>query len=98
MPHLAKISPFATPRPSGLIVVLQHGWVMFHRVDGPQFDGVAFKLNGASHLARGIGATDMGGTRLHTTRWRRGAHPRQELTGVRRQAKTTTPQLKLRWR
>ena len=35
----------------GLIVVLQDGGVMFHRVDGPQFDGVAFKLDGAAHLA-----------------------------------------------
>jgi hypothetical protein len=52
----------------GLIVVLQDSGVMFHRIDGPQFDGVAFKLDGASHLARGIGATDIGAARLHTPR------------------------------
>lgn len=30
-------------------------WVELHRIDRPQLSLVAFKLDGAAHLARGVG-------------------------------------------
>src|SRR5439155_10809074 len=80
----------------GLIIVLQHGGIMFHHRDGPQFDRVAFKLNGAPHFVRSIGPADIAGLCPDTACWRRHAELGQQGTGGRRQGQPTAPSLELR--
>src|SRR4029450_12621846 len=42
-----------------LIVVFQYRRIVFHCIDAPQLDRVAFELDGDAHLAAAIGATDV---------------------------------------
>lgn len=53
----------------GLVVELQNLFVMFHLVDGPQFDLVALELDGQPHFSARISAADVIGTPLYATGW-----------------------------
>ena len=80
----------------GLVEVLEHLGVVLHRVDGPEFDLVTFKLDGRAHFATRIAAADVVGTALYTPCWGGRTQARNQVTGCGRQLETLTPLLKLR--
>jgi hypothetical protein len=68
---------------------------MFHRVNGPQFDRVAFKLDSHTHFATRIAAADILGTALDASRWGGCTQARNQVTSRGRQLEPLTPLLKL---
>ncbi len=51
-----------------LVVKFQRKWIVFHRVDGSQFDTVTFKLNGHAHFSARVNAADIRAATTHAAR------------------------------
>src|SRR2546425_2115085 len=92
---------WATGRPlvmefelAGLIKKLQHRSIVLHRIDGPQFHQMAFKLDTHAHFSAGIGSADIQETPLDSASRRRRTKAKEEVTRGSRKLKPITPLLK----
>src|SRR5258708_27266374 len=79
---------------AGLIKKFQHRSIILHRVDGPQFNCMAFKLDTHAHFSAGVGSADVKETPLDASRRRRRTKANEEVTCGSRKLKPITPLLK----
>src|SRR5271165_1680448 len=77
-----------------LIKKLQHLGIVLHGVDGPQFHGMAFKLDVHAHFPAGERATHIEETALDPAGRRRRTKMSKEVTRGSRKLKPITPLLK----
>ena len=77
-----------------LIKKLQHRPVILHRVDRPQFNRMAFKLDRDAHFAAGMCAACVQETSLDAASKRRRTKAKKEVTCGGRKLKPITPPLK----
>src|SRR6266446_5936545 len=77
-----------------LIKKLQHLGVVLHRVDGPQFHGMAFKLDTHAHFPAGVSSADIQETPLDSASRRRRTKANEEVTDDSRKLKPITPLFK----
>ena len=84
----------AQGHPPGLIVIFHHIVIAFHRVDGPQLDMLAFKLDGALHFGTGIPPRHIAGPSGHRAHRGRGPYSGNTVDRVRRELETAAPRVK----
>src|ERR1700740_3372718 len=77
-----------------LIKKLQHLDIVLHRINGPQFHRMAFKLDRDAHFPAGEGATHIEETALDPARRRRSTKMSKEVPCGSWHLKPSTPLLK----
>jgi hypothetical protein len=86
--------PIAQGHPPGLIVIFHHIVIAFHRVDGPQLDMLAFKLDDALHFGTGIPPRHIAGPSSHRAHRGRGPSSGNTVDRVRRELESAAPRVK----